>query len=240
MSWPAVAVHGRGTRCWVVPALRRVVATLAAIAAIAIAVRTLPVSAHEAATLASVEVVDTSEVAPANPAVEPVPAPAVEVSAPPTSGPAPAAAAPLDEASPLDEALGRLSYPWRELGFELVVAPGRAGLYARTTASPRQIVLYHRVGQTAEQLEFVLAHEIGHAIDLSRLTPQDRAAWREVRGIPADADWFGCNDCDDLATPAGDFAESFAAWQAGPTFYGGRLAPPPDAAAIVVLERITR
>jgi hypothetical protein len=136
--------------------------------------------------------------------------------------------------------MGRITYPWRDLGFQLVVAPPRAGLYARTTTSPRQIILYLRPGQTADQIAFVLAHEIGHAVDFTRLTPAERGEWRQVRGIPTDASWFGCNDCDDLATPAGDFAESFAAWQANPMYFGGRLGPAPDAAALEVLDRVSR
>ncbi len=56
---------------------------------------------------------------------------------------------------------------------------------------------------------------------------------------PPDLPWFGCNACDDLGTPAGDFAESFAAWQVPSGDFSSRLGPPPDAVQRDLLERLT-
>ena len=76
----------------------------------------------------------------------------------------------------------------------------------------------------------VLGHEIGHAVDFSRLDDTARQYWMALRSLSGA--WYGCWGCTDFATPAGDWAESV-----GHTITGGlgpwrsALGPPPDATA---------
>jgi hypothetical protein len=69
--------------------------------------------------------------------------------------------------------------------------------------------------ESAELLRHVVAHEMGHAWDSVHMTDDLRAQYLAARGIPAGTPWFGCNACQDFATPAGDFAETYAQWQRG-------------------------
>jgi hypothetical protein len=99
-----------------------------------------------------------------------------------------------------------------------------------TFSGKRRIEIYARPGDDALQLAFDIAHELGHAIDLSLNDSQSRKRWLEARGIKAGTPWFGCNRCSDYSTPAGDFAETFAFLVLGPGHFGSRMAPPPKPA----------
>ena len=48
-----------------------------------------------------------------------------------------------------------------------------------------------------------------------------------MRGIKPSAPWFGCDACPDYATPAGDFAETFAFLLLGPGNFHSLIAPLP-------------
>jgi hypothetical protein len=56
-----------------------------------------------------------------------------------------------------------------------------------------------------------------------------------MRGIPASTPWFGCSYCSDFATPAGDFAETYAQWQRGTFDSRTKIAPMPGSAALAAL-----
>ena len=73
-----------------------------------------------------------------------------------------------------------------------------------------------------------LAHELGHAVDLTYGTSYRRHEYRRMRGFSADVKWFGCDACSDYATPAGDFAEVFEYWLLGGGDYRSQLGGPPD------------
>ena len=83
----------------------------------------------------------------------------------------------------------------------------------------------------------MLAHELGHAWDKTRLTDAQRTAWMRVRGIPAGTPWQGCHRCTDFATPAGDFAEVYAQWRRGATDNRSELAGAPSPAELDALAR---
>lgn len=194
----------------------------------------------------------------------PVPtAPPVQV-APVAEGPAPSLPPPLGEAavpSPapapgpdgtvaLDassgdwlhrraaDALAMISFPWPRLGYEIVFAPARSGLRARVLLRERRIEVYVRPSDAIRQTAFDLAHELAHALDFEHLTDPVRAAWQRARRLDPARPWFGCNACTDLATPAGDFAESFAAWQVPGAGFASRLGPPPDEAQRSLLAHL--
>lgn len=97
----------------------------------------------------------------------------------------------------------------------------RVDVFVRSCAQQSDGLLLH-----------VLAHELGHVLDASRMTDALREQWMAVRGIPAGTPWFGCDGCTDFATPAGDFAETYAQWQRGASSNRSELAPAPSAAQL--------
>jgi hypothetical protein len=113
-------------------------------------------------------------------------------------------------------------------GWTVVFLPGRVGYRGRTLAGPKRIEIYVRQGDTAQLVAYDLGHELGHAVDVTYSTPARRSSYRSIRGIQADTRWFGCADCTDFATPAGDFAETFGFMVTGPGFnWRSALGRPP-------------
>ena len=163
--------------------------------------------------------------------------PPVDV-APAVPPPATAQADPLEKRRTAILAL--IAYPWQDLGYKIEFLGPRPGYRAMTISDKRRIEIYVRPGDSVESQAFDLAHEIGHAFDLERNNSERRKKWRELRGIDAGTPWFGCNRCPDYATPAGDFAETFAYLLLGPGSYHSRLGAPPTAAQISVLAEFCR
>ncbi len=135
------------------------------------------------------------------------------------------------------QALSRIWYPWRELlpGWSLRFLGGRDHFLGRTLWPDRIIEVYVRPGQTLDEVAFALAHEVGHAVDLSHLNPGARARWRQARHLPTPLAWFGASDAKDFATPAGDWAECFAYRQIGAVGFQSELGGIPDEAALALL-----
>jgi len=133
-----------------------------------------------------------------------------------------------------EAALVSLGYDLSALGWTISFSGGRPGLLGLADIDRRHIDIFVRLYQRESLLRAVIAHEIGHAVDATYGDDARRARWRELRGIPADQPWFGCSMCEDYATPAGDFAEVFSLWLAGPEHFRSELAGRPTA------EQLTR
>jgi hypothetical protein len=159
------------------------------------------------------------------------------ITVPPTTLPPP----PPDQARALEDlgsersravaadALSRVRYDWRRFlrNWQIRFLPGRAGYRGSTFPQDRVIEVYVRDGDTPGALSHVIAHEIGHAVDVELLDEAERSAWRVARGIGPEVPWFPGNGATDYSTGAGDFAESFARWQTGVDWYS-KLGPPPN------------
>ena len=119
-------------------------------------------------------------------------------------------------------------------GVSIAFLPGRGGLKGMTYYDTHHVDVY--VGACDREsdalLRHVVAHELGHAWDSLHLTQTMRADYLAARGIPAGTPWFGCNKCQDFATPAGDFAETYAQWQRGASDSRSKLAPPASQAQL--------
>jgi hypothetical protein len=132
-------------------------------------------------------------------------------------------------------ALALIKYPWQQLKYEIVFLGPRHGYRAMTISSKHRIEVYVRPGDGPQMIAYDIAHELGHAIDLTFNTDNSRKKWMRSRGINPATPWFGCNRCSDYNTPAGDFAETFALFLLGPGHFDGRIAPPPTATQIAAL-----
>ncbi|PLS76021.1 MAG: hypothetical protein CYG61_03995 [Actinobacteria bacterium] len=165
--------------------------------------------------------------------------PATAVSARPATAPAsPTPRRPAQEPAASDDtsleqrrgeaALADIHFPWVSTGYEIVFLPGNPDYEALTISASRRIEVYVSSSDTHRELVFTLAHEIGHAVDLTFGTALRRSEYRRIRGLEEGTDWFPCWRCSDFAAPAGDFAETFAYWLLGPGSFRSRLAPPPS------------
>jgi len=146
-----------------------------------------------------------------------------------------APAPPATSQDKVTAALGRISYPWQQLGYRINFLGPQGGVSGRT--SPRSmgfIDIYVRPDESVDMLAHVIAHEIGHAVDLTYGNDQRRQVWEQLRGMSSRA-WFTCNMCEDFATPAGDFAETFAYWQLH-DFSRSELAPAPTPEQLAQLQ----
>ncbi|MDP3710998.1 MAG: hypothetical protein Q8R60_00765 [Mycobacteriales bacterium] len=131
-------------------------------------------------------------------------------------------------------ALAALGYPTERLGYAIVFRPYVGRELGRADGRTRTITLYVKPGQSERVLRVTLAHEIGHVVDYLTSTDESRAAYLRARGI-APQRWFPCSGCSDYASPAGDFAEVFALWLAGPGDFRSRMAPAPGRAQLAQL-----
>ncbi|MFW2383103.1 MAG: hypothetical protein ACN4GZ_15220 [Acidimicrobiales bacterium] len=138
-----------------------------------------------------------------------------------------------------ERALASFSYDWRNglPGWEISFHPGREGVLGYTFVQEKRIEIYVRDQMSDPLLAHVVAHEVGHAIDVTLNSGDDRRRWQKQRGID-DRSWWPGNGATDFSTGAGDFAESFAAWQVGTAAYRSNLGAPPDQAAIALLAEL--
>ena len=128
-------------------------------------------------------------------------------------------------------ALARISYPWQQLGYSVTFLSGEPGMLGKTMPGSRRIQIFVRQGESFERMSHALAHELGHAVDLTYGDTGRHAQWMQLRGIDQSLPWFMWRGRD-YGSPAGDFAETFAYWQAGPSDYSD-FGPPKDLAALL-------
>lgn len=113
--------------------------------------------------------------------------------------------------------LAQISFPWEERlpGWRIEFLPERKGYRGSTFPADRLIQIYLRSDLTTADYVHVVAHEIGHAIDVTLLDDEDHQLWNLARGREFDADWWVASGADDFSSGAGDWAECFA-WSQHP------------------------
>ncbi len=113
-------------------------------------------------------------------------------------------------------ALARIGYPWRtELpGWTIDFHSHHPTLRGITRFGERRIDVYVHTDDVFE-LAAVVAHELGHAVDVTINDTGARRRWKAARGIGAAVAWWPTPGRADFDTGSGDFAECFAAWQLG-------------------------
>lgn len=131
-----------------------------------------------------------------------------------------------------------VTFDWHKLLPEWTVSfvPGDGDVAGYTWSKEERIEIFVREDSTPEFLYRVLAHELGHAVDVSLNSGDDRRAWLEARDI-ADAPWWPGSGKADFETGAGDFAESFAVWMTGQTTdFRSELGSAPDTKQLQVMS----
>jgi hypothetical protein len=191
---------------------------------------------------------------PTPPTVAPAPAPPATVAPAPVAPPAAPSLSPsqaqalqrlssADSVSIASRALALVNFDWASNlpGWQLRFLDGRSGYRGLTFPERRVIEVYVRASDSPQQLAHVVAHELGHAVDVTHLSEVDRGTWRAARGFGASTIWFAqAAGASDFATAAGDFAESFA-WIHAPTgHWYSQLSAPPDLAQAAVLGVISQ
>ena len=137
------------------------------------------------------------------------------------------------------DAMALITFPWHRTlpGWSINFLPAKVGLRGLTRVEDRRIEIYVRDSDSAASLARVVAHELGHAVDVELNSPADRQRWRAVRGVAASVSWWPGNSVSDFDTLAGDFAEAFATMLTGSVSLS-RVAPPPGPAAQALLVEL--
>lgn len=139
-----------------------------------------------------------------------------------------------------EQALSRVSYPWRTKfpEWDVVFRGPRNGIRALTYPQEKKIEIFIRSSDTAASLHRVFAHELGHVVDVEMNSSADRDRWVAQRGIDSSAPWWPNAESPDFATGAGDFAEAFAVWETGVTTRSS-VGSQPTAADLTLLRELS-
>lgn len=88
------------------------------------------------------------------------------------------------------------------------------GFRGLTYPFEQSIDIFVREDDSPELVASVLAHELGHALDVEYMSTEERERWLEARGIE-EAMWWATAFTNDFGSGSGDFAEAFAFWAIG-------------------------
>lgn len=116
------------------------------------------------------------------------------------------------------DAEAMIDYDWQSVlpGWTVVYEGDSPGYKGLTHWPSKTITLFVDDGADAGDVAEVLAHELGHALDVTYLDNDTRTEWLEARGMPMV--WWAGNGLNDFSVGAGDFAEAVASlWVDSPS-----------------------
>ncbi len=131
-----------------------------------------------------------------------------------------------------------LPFDWQAAlpGWTITYSGPDSGFRGLTYPYDKHIEMFVRPGDTPQSLAGILAHELGHAIDVTHFDDGDRNDWRDARGIE-DTQWWPDAYASDFQTGAGDFAEAFAYWAVQDPS-SSQIAGTPSADQLAVVEKL--
>jgi hypothetical protein len=129
-----------------------------------------------------------------------------------------------------------LGFDAARFGYRVEFLPARRGYLGEADPNAHVVRVFVRPEWSDQQLRITLAHEFGHVVDFVTFTAADRALHLATRGLAPGTPWTSCERCTDYSTGAGDWAEVFAYWLAGPGDFRSALAGPPSAAQLDALR----
>ena len=168
-------------------------------------------------------------------------------------------------------ALSQINYDWETnlegWSIQFLTPVGRASGY--TWTEHRRIEVFVKDDADQARIRRILAHELGHAVDVTLNTGDERREWLAQRAgqgtppqeippqeippqeippqeippqeiPPQEIPWWPSSAAPDFETGAGDFAEVFAAWEVGIDDYRSTVAPVPSDADFALLERLSQ
>lgn len=130
------------------------------------------------------------------------------------------------------------AYPWQDIleGWRIDFVAGDSNIAGYTWSRERRIEVFVRPGADADDLRRILAHEIGHAVDVALNDGDERRQWQQQRSLE-EAPWWPESGKADFETGAGDFAEAFAYWITGDdSDFRSEIGAVPSAADLELLE----
>ncbi|MCP5029859.1 MAG: hypothetical protein GY929_26605 [Actinomycetia bacterium] len=138
------------------------------------------------------------------------------------------------------EALALVPFDWQAHlpSWRIDFGPSREDAVGFTWSRERRIEIFVPEDASVGFLAHVIAHELGHAVDVELNSPDDRLRWQEARGITGTA-WWAASGSSDFNSGAGDFAESFAAWLVGPERFASQLGEPPTIQQLALLAELS-
>lgn len=138
-------------------------------------------------------------------------------------------------------AVEALDFEWATVLPEWTIEfhPGRDDLFGLTHTQENRIEIFVRDDQSDLFLQHVIAHELGHAVDVTLNTTAEREQWQSARDIN-EHDWWPGSGATDFATGAGDFAEAFAVMLTGPDDYRSELGNTPTAEQLELLAELSQ
>jgi hypothetical protein len=134
--------------------------------------------------------------------------------------------------------LASLHYNWQRMGYRIVFLPERQGYLGFTDGGTKTVTIWVRRSETDLVLAHSIAHELGHVLDFTQGSAAKHAAYLTLRNLSPTTGWYGCNGCTDYRTPAGDWAEVFAYWLAGPGDFRSQMGPPPSAVRMKAIAQL--
>jgi len=120
---------------------------------------------------------------------------------------------------------------------EVGASSGSAGGLYRVDL--KQIVIHATPGRSVTELTTTIFHELGHAVDVERLTLTERVQYQTLRGFEPASVWRGTH-ADPIgrwALPSEDFAETFVVWVTG-NHINRSTQPQQTAAELVIFAEI--
>ena len=116
---------------------------------------------------------------------------------------------------------------------------GDSAVAGYTWTQEKRIEIFVRPGDGSDDLARVLAHELGHAVDVTFNSGDDRRRWLRSRQA-SEVQWWPDSGAPDFDSGAGDFAESFAWWQLQPIEFRSTLGSAPNEAQLKLLADLAQ